>query len=173
MDTEARRDEIQRRLKDLQRERTIEERGVSQLSRVVGGVEVVVRVGDRVRITDDSAIFDASERDPLKKMYIGEDGEVTLTLSDYLNRGEAVEVKFIDGCKHTYSLNCIEGFVGKPERGKSFSAPTKASHVNVNAGATTDAPLPQEQALAAPSWSSLRQHASLRSVATAKQPPRG
>lgn len=167
MDADVRREEIQRRLRDLQRERTISEKSVAQLSRVVGGVELIIKAGDRVTITDDGSIFDAAERDPLKKMYCGESGIVTLTLSDFNGVGEAVEVKFIDGCSHTYSLNCVDGFVSKPERKVlGVVSSTKSSLVN----AALDAPAAPEQSLAAPSWSSLRKHTSLRSVASSKQP---
>lgn len=172
MDPEARRDEIQRRLRDLQRERNTDENSVAQLSRIVGTGEVVVKPGDRVRMTDDAAVFDAAERqfpkrDPLRKVYMGEMGEVTLTLSDYLGVGEAVEVKFLDGARYTFSLNCVEGFVCKT--GAARPAPTPKVYTNpavlTNAA---EAPALGQATVAAPSWSSLKKHTSLKSVATSK-----
>jgi hypothetical protein len=168
MDTDARREEIQRRLRNLQREREMEEHASDELCRTVGDKEVVVRRGDKVRVTDDVNVFEPSEklhalRDPLRKAYLGEVGVVVQTLSDFQGCGQCVEVKFLDDCKHIFSLNCIEGFFVKPSlitrpQPKASFPPSK------EIVAETQPALP----IAAPSWSSLKKHGSLKSLAAAQ-----
>lgn len=175
-DFDRRREEIEKRLQAIREEREqsqLDSETVTSLSLTPEGPAIAC--GCSVKIRPEAALLESAERglpnrDTLKSIYLGERGVVKRLFTNYLQRGPAVEVSFVDGIAKTFFLSCLDlGSNAATTSGSLISraAPQTSSGLETAAGhpsSSSSAIVSQQDSvsvsgppiIAAPSWTSLR-----------------